>query len=88
MLLPLIQRKGYVVGGKNAIYKHTVSCSSLQCIDLNKIKVKFKVVVDAVNGAGALALPTMLDMLGCEVIKLDCEPNGCLIEVRAFTRKS
>ena len=62
---------------KNAIYKHTVSCSSLQCIDLNKIRSKkFKVVVDAVNGAGALALPAMLDMLGCEVIKLDCEPNG------------
>ena len=69
--------KGMLWEEKNAIYKHTVSCSSLQCIDLNKIRSKkFKVVVDAVNGAGALALPAMLDMLGCEVIKLDCEPNG------------
>ena len=71
------KEKGMLWEEKNAIYKHTVSCSSLQCIDLNKIRSKkFKVVVDAVNGAGALALPTMLDMLGCEVIKLDCEPNG------------
>ena len=71
------KEKGMLWDEKNAIYKHTVSCSSLQCIDLNKIRSKkFKVVVDAVNGAGALALPTMLDMLGCEVIKLDCEPNG------------
>ena len=71
------KEKGMLWDEKNAIYKHTVSCSSLQCIDLNKIRSKkFKVVVDAVNGAGALALPAMLDMLGCEVIKLDCEPNG------------
>ena len=71
------KEKGMLWEEKNAIYKHTVSCSSLQCIDLNKIRSKkFKVVVDAVNGAGALALPTMLDMLGCEVIKLDCEPSG------------
>ena len=71
------KEKGMLWEEKNAIYKHTVSCSSLQCIDLNKIRSKkFKVVVDAVNGAGALALPAMLDMLGCEVIKLDCEPNG------------
>ena len=71
------KEKGMLWEEKNAIYKHTVSCSSLQCIDLNKIRSKkFKVVIDAVNGAGALALPAMLDMLGCEVIKLDCEPNG------------
>ena len=37
---------------------------------------KFKVVIDAVNGAGANALPEMLDLLGCNVVKLDCEPSG------------
>ena len=71
------KEKGMLWEEKNAVYKHTISCSSLQCIDLNKIRSKkFKVVVDAVNGAGALALPAILDMLGCEVIKLDCEPSG------------
>ncbi len=50
---------------------------SISCIDLNRIqKRKFKVVIDSVNGAGANALPTLLDSLGCEVIKLYCEPTG------------
>jgi phosphomannomutase len=62
---------------KNAIYKHTIKCSELKCINLDSIRDrKFKVVIDAVNGAGANALPEMLNLLGCEVVKLDCEPSG------------
>ena len=33
-------------------------------------------MIDAVNGAGAYALPAMLESLGCEVIELNCEPDG------------
>ena len=36
----------------------------------------FSVVVDAVNGAGSLALPAMVEALGCKVHRLYCEPNG------------
>ena len=54
-----------------------ISCASLKCINLNRIqKRKFKIVIDAVNGAGAYALPAMLESLGCEVIELNCEPDG------------
>jgi len=69
--------KGMLWEEKNAIYKHSVKCSSLKCVDLDTIRSKkFKVVIDAVNGAGADALPSMLDLLGCEIIELDCEPTG------------
>ena len=69
--------KGMLWEDKNAIYKHTIKCSSLKCINLDGIRnKKFKVVIDAVNGAGANALPEMLDLLGCNVVKLDCEPSG------------
>jgi phosphomannomutase len=69
--------RGMLWEEKNAIYKHTIKCSGLKCINLNKIRDrKFKVVIDAVNGAGANALPEMLDLLGCNVVKLDCEPSG------------
>ena len=62
---------------KNAIQKHIISCATLKCINLNRIqKRKYKVVIDAVNGAGSSALPDLLESLGCEVIKLYCEPNG------------
>ena len=68
---------GIIWPEKNAIQKHVIACVSLKCIDLNRIqRRKFKVVIDAVNGAGADALPAMLESLGCEVILLNCEPDG------------
>ncbi|MFL2983581.1 MAG: phosphoglucosamine mutase [Candidatus Neomarinimicrobiota bacterium] len=68
---------GIIWPEKNAIQKHMISCVSISCIDLNRIqKRKFKIVMDSVNGAGAKALPMLLESLGCEVIELNCEPDG------------
>jgi phosphomannomutase len=39
-------------------------------------KAGLKVVVDAVNGAGSIALPQLLETIGVEVIHLNCENNG------------
>lgn len=39
-------------------------------------KQNFKVAVDAVNGAGSEALPSLLKTLGATVYPLNCEPNG------------
>ena len=68
---------GMIWTEKNAIQKHVISCASLKCINLNRIqRRKFRIVIDAVNGGGAIALPMILESMGCEVIKLNCEPNG------------
>ena len=46
-------------------------------VDAEAIKAKkFKVVLDAVNSTGGISLPPLLEQLGCEVVKLYCEPNG------------
>lgn len=37
---------------------------------------KFKVVIDAGNGATALIAPRLFKQLGCEVVPLYCEPDG------------
>ena len=37
---------------------------------------KFKVVVDAVNSTGGIAIPLLLERLGVEAVKIHCEPNG------------
>lgn len=37
---------------------------------------KFKVVIDAVNSTGGIAIPALLDKLGVDYVKLYCEPNG------------
>jgi len=71
------EEKGMLWEDKNSIHKHIVSCSELKCIDLNQIRdKKYRVVVDAVNGAGSEALPALLELLGCKVIKINCEKNG------------
>ena len=62
---------------QNSILKHSIHTIELSCIDLNAIRNrKFKVVIDAVNGAGSEALPLLLEHLGCEVISIHCEGNG------------
>ena len=72
-----ISEEGMLWEEKNAIHKHTINCASLKCIDLDKIRDrKFKVVIDSVNGAGSDALPAMLGLLGCEVIKINCDSSG------------
>jgi phosphomannomutase len=47
-------------------------------VDVDAIKAKkFKVVVDAVNSVGGIAVPKLLKALGVhEVVELYCEPNG------------
>ena len=56
---------------------HTGMIVNLPLIDVDLIRSKnFKVVVDAVNSTGGLAVPNLLYKMGVEVIKLYCEPNG------------
>ncbi len=39
-------------------------------------KRRFTVVVDAINGAGSVALPLLLRKLGAKVIEINCHSNG------------
>jgi len=49
----------------------------LEITDEDSIKrKKFKVVLDACNGAASKISPLLLRRLGCIVIELNCEPNG------------
>jgi len=56
---------------------HIKKILDLPLVDAEAIKAKrYKIVLDAVNSTGGLAIPPLLEQLGCEVIKLYCEPNG------------
>ena len=56
---------------------HTDKIINLQLVDGDLIRSKnFKVVVDAVNSTGGIAVPNLLNKLGVEVVKLYCEPSG------------
>lgn len=57
--------------------EHISHSATLTTINRERIASrKFKVVVDAVNGAASILLPEVLRQLGCEVIPLYCTPDG------------
>lgn len=59
------------------IQKHVDSVLDLELVNVQSIKnAKFKVVVDAVNSTGGIAVPALLESLGVECVPLYCEPNG------------
>lgn len=57
---------------------HIQKILDLPYIDVDTIKkTDFKVAIDAVNGAGSIAVPRLLEKLGVDKLeKLNCEPNG------------
>ena len=59
------------------IERHIDEVLKLALVDVEAIKnANFKVVVDAVNSTGGIAIPSLLEKLGVECVKLYCEPNG------------
>ena len=68
---------GTITEDQSGIKLHITHTSQLSVVDTKSIqKRKFKVVVDAVNGGAAIALPQMVEALGCELITINCTPNG------------
>lgn len=60
-----------------AIKRHVEKVLTTLPIDIENIRQnKFRVVLDPVNGAGALAVPPLLEKLGCETIIINGEPSG------------
>ncbi|ESU28347.1 phosphoglucosamine mutase [Flavobacterium limnosediminis JC2902] len=56
---------------------HIDEVLNLPLVDADAVaKRKFKVVVDGVNSSGGIIIPKLLELMGVEVVKLYCEPNG------------
>ena len=56
---------------------HIDEVLNLPLVDSEAVaKRKYKVVVDAVNSSGGIIIPKLLELMGVEVVKLYCEPNG------------
>ena len=66
---------GDVSQDNSAIKRHIQKI--LEVVDVERIRKKgFKVVIDGCNGAGSVISPFLLKELGCEVVELNCQPNG------------
>jgi phosphomannomutase len=59
------------------IDEHIKMTLALKTVNKPAIKKrKFKIVVDAINGAGSVALPKMLEQVGAKVIRINCKGDG------------
>lgn len=62
---------------KNTIANHIKSILKLKLVNTELIRNRrFKIVVDVINSTGSLAIPALLDKLGCECIVINGEING------------
>jgi len=73
-----VEKLGSVVNGGDVLQKHIDAILNYDLVDTAAIKkAKFKVVVDAVNSTGAIAVPAMLRTLGVkDIVVLNEEVNG------------
>ena len=76
-IFPNVDNIGKVISREDFNPTHIEQVLALELVDVEKVKArKFKVVVDAVNSIGGVVIPALLEKLGCEVVKLNCEPTG------------
>ncbi len=74
---PNVDNIGKVILREDFNPTHIEQVLALEMVDVVAVKErKFKVVVDAVNSIGGVVIPALLRELGCEVIELNCTPNG------------
>jgi phosphomannomutase len=73
-----VDKLGTVTEKKDYIKKHIDHILAMELVDVEAIKAKkLKIVVDAVNSTGGIAVPMLLRALGVEeIIELYCTPDG------------
>lgn len=68
---------GLITKNQAYIDLHIEEILDLPLVNVEAIKkAKFKVVVDAVNSTGGIAVPLLLEALGVQPVKLYCNPTG------------
>ena len=71
------EKIGELVEKDTYIDIHINEILKLDLVDIESIKNSgYKIVVDAVNSTGGIAVPKLLEKLGVDVIKLYCDPTG------------
>ena len=77
MLFADVDSLGTISRNDAYIDLHIDEILALDLVNIKAIKAaNFKVVVDAVNSTGGIAIPLLLEALGVQPVKLFCTPNG------------
>lgn len=76
-IYPEIDDIGKVISRRPFMQEHIDMVLNLPAVDVDAVRAGgFKVVVDAVNSVGGVVIPALLEQMGVEVIRLNCEPTG------------
>ena len=73
-----VEKLGTVIKDESTLQKHIDAVINYSLVDIGAIKkAKFKIVVDAINSTGAIAVPALLKALGVkDIVLLNGEVNG------------
>lgn len=73
-----IDELGTIIKNDELLKKHINGCINYKFVDIGAIKkAKFKIVVDAINSTGAIAVPALLKALGVQdIMVINEEVNG------------
>ena len=72
-----IDHLGKVIQVSGAIEEHVRRVLALPLVNSGSIKQKkFKVVLDAVNSSGGIAVPILMEALGVTTVQIYCDPTG------------
>jgi phosphomannomutase len=72
-----VDRLGDYRADDSYIRKHIARILALPLVDVETVRAKkFRIVVDPVNSTGALAVPPLLEALGCQVLMINGDING------------
>ncbi|WP_353722118.1 phosphoglucosamine mutase [Dyadobacter sp. 676] len=79
-IFPDVKKLGSYAADDTYLRKHIDQVLSLPLVDVEAVRnAGFKIVVDAVNSTGGVAVPMLLEALGVDprnIKKLNCEPTG------------
>ena len=74
---PSVDALGKVISRDEFNNTHIAQVLALPAVDVEAVrKRRFKIVVDAVNSVGGIVIPRLLRELGCDVVELNCTPDG------------
>ena len=74
---PGVDALGHVVFRGSYDREHIDRVLALPLVDREAVRrAGFRVVVDAVNSVGGVVMPVLFRELGCEVVEMNCTPDG------------
>ncbi len=72
----LIEKSDFVSGSGKRVKKEIIPDYKSMILEKIRLGRKFKIVIDAGNGTAGPISPELYEKMGCEVIRLYCEPDG------------